>query len=152
VEYGGTGELLTYTDEADFVFGTTASKTLYLNLTSTQFGGDIFSNGTDTLTFKYDLDNSGWTTESFTTLSAAEAFFSNPVDLGVSGTGMQTLDLEFIAALSGDPPNFEIFVDLSQTPFSPSVPEPSTWAMLMMGFGGLGWAGLRRSRRRSAIG
>jgi hypothetical protein len=31
-----------------------------------------------------------------------------------------------------------------------AVPEPSTWAMMLAGFAGLGYAGLRR-RRRAAI-
>jgi uncharacterized membrane protein len=31
-------------------------------------------------------------------------------------------------------------------PASPSVPEPSTWAMMLLGFAGLGYAGYRRAR------
>jgi PEP-CTERM motif len=30
---------------------------------------------------------------------------------------------------------------------APTVPEPSTWAMMLLGFAGLGYAGYRRSRR-----
>jgi hypothetical protein len=30
------------------------------------------------------------------------------------------------------------------------VPEPSTWAMILLGFAGLGWAGYRASRRTAA--
>ena len=29
-----------------------------------------------------------------------------------------------------------------------AVPEPSTWAMLLLGFAGLGWLGLRGARKR----
>ena len=40
--------------------------------------------------------------------------------------------------------------DGSVTGFSQSmqsgVPEPSTWAMLIVGFAGLAWAGVRRGR------
>ncbi len=35
--------------------------------------------------------------------------------------------------------------------FSSAVPEPSTWAMMLMGFAGLGFAGYRRARTRIAI-
>jgi PEP-CTERM motif len=31
------------------------------------------------------------------------------------------------------------------------IPEPSTWAMLLAGFGGLGYAGWRRGRRAAAV-
>jgi PEP-CTERM motif len=30
---------------------------------------------------------------------------------------------------------------------SPAVPEPSTWAMMLLGFAGLGFAGYRRTRK-----
>ena len=35
--------------------------------------------------------------------------------------------------------------------FSSSVPEPSTWAMMLLGFAGLGYVGFRKARARSAI-
>jgi hypothetical protein len=31
------------------------------------------------------------------------------------------------------------------------VPEPSTWAMMLLGFAGLGFAGYRASRRTAAV-
>ena len=30
--------------------------------------------------------------------------------------------------------------------YSPTVPEPSTWGMMLLGFAGLGFAGYRRAR------
>jgi len=30
---------------------------------------------------------------------------------------------------------------------APAVPEPSTWAMMLLGFAGLGFAGYRRAKR-----
>lgn len=33
-----------------------------------------------------------------------------------------------------------------------AVPEPSTWAMMLIGFAGLGYAGYRASRRSAAVG
>jgi PEP-CTERM motif len=47
-------------------------------------------------------------------------------------------------------------IEVSTTPisftsaFPPTVPEPSTWAMLIIGFAGLGFAGWRRGRRATA--
>jgi hypothetical protein len=32
-----------------------------------------------------------------------------------------------------------------------SIPEPSTWAMMLLGFAGLGFAGYRTSRRVASI-
>jgi hypothetical protein len=34
---------------------------------------------------------------------------------------------------------------------SPAVPEPSPWAMMILGFAGLGLAGYRRSRKGAAF-
>jgi len=34
---------------------------------------------------------------------------------------------------------------------SPVVPEPSTWAMMLLGFAGLGFAGYRASRKRAKV-
>jgi hypothetical protein len=36
------------------------------------------------------------------------------------------------------------------TPITSGVPEPSTWAMMLLGFAGLGYAGYRRAREPSA--
>jgi hypothetical protein len=49
-------------------------------------------------------------------------------------------------AASGGPP----FSLLDGVSLSSTVPEPSTWAMMFVGFAGLAYAGLR-NRRRSAI-
>ncbi len=35
--------------------------------------------------------------------------------------------------------------------FQSGVPEPSTWAMMVLGFAGLGYAGFRRAKARPAI-
>ena len=35
--------------------------------------------------------------------------------------------------------------------FAPNVPEPSTWAMMLLGFAGLGFAGYRTSRKAVSI-
>lgn len=40
------------------------------------------------------------------------------------------------------------FKEFKQVEFSKAVPEPSTWAMMLLGFAGLGFAGYRRTRKR----
>jgi hypothetical protein len=39
---------------------------------------------------------------------------------------------------------------LTVSPVSTAAPEPSTWAMMLLGFGGLGFAGYRRAKAASA--
>jgi hypothetical protein len=45
---------------------------------------------------------------------------------------------------------FEVFGTRSDNHIA-SVPEPSTWAMMLVGFAGLGFAGYRASRRTAAL-
>jgi hypothetical protein len=46
---------------------------------------------------------------------------------------------------------FSVFGDGAGQDFSPGVPEPSTWAMTLLGFVGLGYAGYRASRGTAAL-
>jgi hypothetical protein len=41
-------------------------------------------------------------------------------------------------------PGGKLILDVSFTPVGPPVPEPSTWALMLLGFAGLGFAGWRR--------
>jgi PEP-CTERM motif len=53
--------------------------------------------------------------------------------------------------IGGKPVPPEIFADFGDAMMSDSrpigVPEPSTWAMLVLGFAGLGYAGFRRAAK-----
>jgi hypothetical protein len=45
---------------------------------------------------------------------------------------------------------FDASGTVTETIFT-SVPEPSTWAMMLIGFSGLGYAGYRASRKSAAV-
>jgi hypothetical protein len=70
--------------------------------------------------------------------------FSTPVVAALYGTYSvdPSIDLTDVTYVSGDGV-------VSGRP-APSVPEPSTWAMMIVGFAGLGYAGYRRTRAARA--
>ncbi len=47
--------------------------------------------------------------------------------------------------------NYVVYDDITLGSATPGTPEASTWAMLLLGFGGLGFASYRASRRTTAI-
>jgi uncharacterized protein (TIGR03118 family) len=82
----------------------------------------------------------------------------------LDGTDGQPIDIPDLwglavgnGAMGGGSPNTLYFtsglVDEGQGLFGSlsAVPEPSTWAMMLLGFAGLGFAGCRRARRRVAV-
>jgi PEP-CTERM motif len=81
------------------------------------------------------------------------------VGMGASGTGSQTdpasnqlvtisgLDPFTVATFSSTANAFEF----SLQAVSPGVPEPSTWAMMAIGFAGLGYAAFRRSSKSQPL-
>ena len=96
--------------------------------------------------FTVTLNGAEVVDETFTSLAAADAFFADDViNLGsVSGAAEITFAYDLVAGGSGG-----YGMDLA---FGGAVPEPSTWAMMLIGFGGLGYAGLRRAGKgRSAL-
>jgi hypothetical protein len=46
---------------------------------------------------------------------------------------------------------FSGFVEASSSPQVTAVPEPSTWAMMILGFAGVGYIAYRRSRKRDEL-
>jgi hypothetical protein len=133
--YGGSGETLTYSAEADFSFSPLAPEKLYLTLLGNNAGA-----GFDSLRFEVDLNGTAVVSEFTTSLADAEAFFSDRAfDFGVLAPGAQTLDLKYVLTASGIGDGFGFT-------YETSVPEPETWAMMLLGFAGLGaaYAGGRR--------
>jgi PEP-CTERM motif len=63
------------------------------------------------------------------------------------GTFQETLIFLGGDSLSGDPLSGKFtytFTPFAVPPVPPAVPEPSTWAMMLIGFAGLGYAAVRR--------
>jgi hypothetical protein len=104
-------------------------------------------------TTKIDLlshEFSGWLSEKVT--FTYEGLGTNPGLLSFVNNGQGGCSADFTSSLPHDPTasGARPFSLLDGVSLSSSAPEPSTWAMLLAGFAGLGYAGLR-SRRRSAI-
>ena len=100
----------------------------------------------------FNADNAKYGTED---LLASTTFTSANTP---SGTGPFTMpetittpysltQVYFVVAPSAD--TFQSTIDLVTNPLGPATfaPEPSTWAMMMLGFAGLGYAAVRRGRR-----
>ncbi|HUQ68654.1 MAG TPA: PEPxxWA-CTERM sorting domain-containing protein [Planctomycetaceae bacterium] len=72
-------------------------------------------------------------------------------DYIITGDNGEVFDSIFIQATGGSLINFEKQNSLTlATAVPPGVPEPSTWAMMLLGFGGIG-AAMRRRRRTTAL-
>jgi hypothetical protein len=68
------------------------------------------------------------------------------IDLYSSGIGFASPGLEFGAVIA----NHDTLLD-SVSNIALSTPEPSTWAMMVLGFAGLGFAGYRKARKTATI-
>ena len=80
-------------------------------------------------------------------LDSAEAFFTdNSLLLGVLGAGNQTVDVSYLLTASGVGDGFGFDFRVGGP-----VPEPSTWAMMLLGFAGLAYAGYRQARKASVL-
>jgi PEP-CTERM motif len=58
--------------------------------------------------------------------------------------------IEVARAVNASTRDFGGLDEALQTTFSLTVPEPSTWGMMLIGFAGIGFAGYRASRRTAA--
>ena len=110
----------------------------------------------------YDQDNDSLTLQAFTGLNgtgsalgsssinypAAKDIGNGDSDVGtlsLAVNGIQSVLIDSPLDLSGNPFPFSIFFDnLQATGATSAVPEPSTWAMMLIGFAGLGFAAFRR--------
>jgi hypothetical protein len=130
--YGNLGSLQTLTVTAG------GSETLPNQSTPIDYYVNVFLPG--------DWTTEGTSTGDYNNLSWDPAF-STPTFTYNSGTNMTTVssvDFAFIPSVGGGP-------NLNFTLIGSAVPEPSTWAMMLLGFAALGFAGYRASHRNAAL-
>ena len=156
--YGGSGQALTYEATATFDFTTTTGGALDLKPVSYNFADTSAGVAFDNLELEVIVDGGPPHTYKFSSLTGsggAEAFFApgHLTPLGTIGAAKQSIEIEyFLDYNSGTSAavahGFGFTYDLVD-PRSPlaAVPEASTWAMLIMGFVGLGVASWGRGRR-----
>ncbi len=141
----GGGESTTYSASSTFDFGYGGD--LQLGLIDDQVSGFAKGLGFQSMEFTIQADGVEVLDVTFGSLAIAESFFRDDViDLGADFG--PNIDLTFGYTLIADGPGgfgFDLAV-------GGAVPEPSTWAMMLVGFAGLGFAGYRSTQRRAAIG
>jgi hypothetical protein len=73
------------------------------------------------------------------------SFFDNPMVIENNDVSYAP----FFFDPNGPTGTASLFATYTYTPAAGGVPEPSTWAMILVGFAGLGFAALRRSTKRT---
>ena len=158
--YGGAPQ---YEATAVFDFTTSTSETLDLNLLTDNFSGAGF----DSLEFKVIVDGTAHVYKR-SRLAGAESFFAaDTLDLGTLAAGSQTIKLEYFldynsGTLAKSGAGFGFTYDLATAPVAApfalaaapatsGIPEPSAWAMMLLGIAGLGFTAFRRSRRSVSL-
>jgi PEP-CTERM motif len=140
----GGGESNTYSASSTFDFGYGGD--LQLGLIDNQQSGFANGLGFQSMEFTITADGVEILDTTFRSLAIAESFFRDDViDLGADFG--PNIDLTFGYTLIADGPGGFGF-DLA---IGGAVPEPSTWAMMLVGFAGLGFAGYRSTRRRAGL-
>lgn len=99
----------------------------------------IISNGSDSVSWSSNINpvGDGWVT--FQVQLTAANFSGANLASVLSNVTSFSIRGEFISG-----PEAEGLDNVSVATGATSTPEPSTWAMLLMGFAGLAWAGRRR--------
>jgi hypothetical protein len=139
----GSGTL-TYRESADFQLS--GHGTILLGFLNTMSVG----NGFDSSTFEILVNGVVFLNRSFSDLASANNFFTNNLlDLGHFSGGLTDVELLYSETMSSTE-GFGFTYGFTAIGFSSAVSEPSTWAMMLLGFAGLGFA-FRRSRRMVSL-
>jgi hypothetical protein len=138
-----TGSCCYYTDSSGFHEGAVGTNGMLSQTFSDPVGGDLtlsfYYSGEDPNTsYQYVTFDNNLVAGSLVTGATPLTFYT--FDLG-PGTGSDTIVFN-----GRNDPSYNTLDNVSVTS---SVPEASTWAMMMLGFAGLGFAGFRA--RRTAI-
>jgi hypothetical protein len=140
----GASERYTYSAASTFDFAYGGD--LELGLIDNQENGFAGGSGFQSMELTIEANGVEILDTTFRSLAIAESFFHDDViDLG-SDFG-PNFDLTFGYTLVADGSGgfgFDFAI-------GGAVPEPSTWAMMLVGFAGLGFAGCRSTRRQAAV-
>ncbi len=96
-------------------------------------------------------------TETLTTVTSINRAVSDQIGLKLTGTvsdsGGSFLNVPITLNLTASESGGLIDVEFTNatTTITPSIPEPSTWVMMALGFGALGYAGFRRRTANVAM-
>jgi hypothetical protein len=156
--YGGTGSAVTYEATATFDFSTPVAG-LDLKLLSDSFADTSAGVAFDSmeLLVVHGTTQIEKTFSSLTGSAGAEAYFTAlpTIGLGAIAAG-QSIEIEYFlgytsgtSAAVGNGFGFTYELVDPPAPGAP-IPEPSTWAMMLVGFAGLAWLGHRAARTGAA--
>jgi hypothetical protein len=149
-----TATLASATVPIDYTFSGDVTGTLELNFDSSQPFSSAYTLNT------YSLTTNGVT---FTPTDLSLSFYTNSLYAlaGDNGRGellidfapaltSQTAELTIFTPIIGNPPELGDPVNLRSITITQAVPEPATWAMMLLGFGAVGFA-MRRGKPAQAL-